>query len=217
MSDAEGGKEKSHLGGRGRVLLLAKTRSRSYDTLLIVGVGIFFLLGGAFFAIIAVTEGIGPFLLLGGAVGVIGALIIGLGVLISVLRVAVTSEELRVRWCGMWGPRIPIADILECGVEKYDTRKYADGGAIGLIDGRWHFVNPTAENRVVCVRWRDGKKEKQMVFSSEQPDAVLAAIRKAMAMRAGGGGFRMRVDPREPTGELDIENEERDAKRRMAE
>lgn len=209
---AEDDYQKRYMAGEGHGLMLDRTRFKALAVRLGALGGVMMALATAIAVAAAVSD---PSLfVVAGLIAVSGALMASSGLLFSVLRVSVTRDELHIQY-GLTGPRIPIEDIVDVGVEAYDMWKYGGYGVKARsIDGRLEraYSLPTAENRVVRVVWREGEKKKSAVFSSEQPDAVAAAIQRAMAMKAGGGAFRVRVE--EPVEEEEVAADAGEEKKR---
>jgi hypothetical protein len=197
--------EREHMRRKGQLLLADRTRFRGLMPTLGTLSG-FMLAASIGTAVGAIVTGLWPFWLAAGTVAFGGGLLGSAGVLFSVLRVAVTTEELHIQY-GLVGPRIPIDNIQECEVVDYDAMRYGGYGVkVRSIDGRMEraYTVPTQDNRVVRVVWRQDGATKHAVFSSEQPDAVRSAIHDAIARRAPGGAFRMRVELPEQ-GESEVE------------
>lgn len=107
----------------------------------------------------------------------------------TVVRTVVTSREVMVR-LGLWGPRVAIENVVSVRAIKYPVVKYGGWGLKRGIDGSWAYTMLGGTDRVVEMVYRDGKKERKVVFSAEHPEAVVAAILKAK----GSAGLRIAVE-----------------------
>lgn len=107
----------------------------------------------------------------------------------TVVRTVVTSREVMVR-LGLWGPRVAIEDVVSVRAIKYPVVKYGGWGLKRGIDGSWAYTMLGGTDRVVEMVYRDGARERKVVFSAERPEAVAAAILKAK----GAAGVRISVD-----------------------
>jgi hypothetical protein len=72
------------------------------------------------------------------------------GVLFMFLRVTVTAETVHVQ-LGVFGPKIPLADIVEVAVEKYPVLKYGGWGIRFALDGRVAYSVPGHGGRGVRI------------------------------------------------------------------
>ncbi|HHH29562.1 MAG TPA: hypothetical protein ENK57_14615 [Polyangiaceae bacterium] len=117
------------------------------------------------------------------AATVVAALFLALAaVTLTVVRTVVTSDEVMVR-LGLWGPRVPIADVVSVRAIDYPMIKYGGWGIKRGIDGSWAYTIPGGTGRVVELEYRDGSKTKKVVFSAERPEAVAEAILRATSGR----------------------------------
>lgn len=113
-----------------------------------------------------------------------GALIGACALLLTVLRVVVSTKEVHVQY-GPFGPRIPIAAIERAEAIDYDWKQYGGWGVrVGLDGSRAYSVMSGQGRRAVRIRWKDGDAEQVTVVTSTDPEAIVAAIAEARA-RAG--------------------------------
>lgn len=105
------------------------------------------------------------------------------------------------------GPKIPIEDQWKYGGYRAKVL-WVDGHA----ERAYTIQRPRTASFASAAR--DGKKEKTMVFSFEQSDAVIAAIRKTQAMKSCGGPFRARVEPIEEE-EVEVERDQRRSRAKL--
>jgi hypothetical protein len=131
-------------------------------------------------------------------------------VLFMFLRVTVTAETVHVQ-LGVFGPKIPVANIVEVAVERYPVLKYGGWGIRFALDGSVAYSVPGHGGRGVRIRYKKKNGRESTVWvTSPDPDALVAAIEQA---RAGSGvrvAENVRVGAEEvplPT-DVDAENEE---------
>lgn len=138
---------------------------------------------GASIAIFAGADPSAPLAV--GLIPLLPAVILGAcAALFTVLRVVVSTKEVHVQY-GLFGPRIPIADIRLAEVIDYDWTEYGGWGVRMSGDGTWAYsVMGSAGKRAIRIRWTKGGKEKTTVVTSADPESILAAIQTARA-RAG--------------------------------
>ncbi|MCS6898517.1 MAG: hypothetical protein RMJ98_01585 [Myxococcales bacterium] len=103
-----------------------------------------------------------------------------LWILFRVLRVHVTEQNVHIQY-GILGPQIPVAAITSCRVVDYEFSNYGGWGIRYGLDGSWAYSLAGDSGRVVQICWKEGGKEKKVVVSSQDPDALAAAILLAMA------------------------------------
>jgi hypothetical protein len=119
------------------------------------------------------------------------AVFLGCGLLLSVIRVTVTSEDVAVQF-GLWGPRVALEAIESCRVVAYDWKRFGGWGIKRAWDGTWAYtLSPSAP--VVELRWRDGDTTRAAVFNASDPEAVVAAIQRGREAR-GGARFAVEGD-----------------------
>lgn len=103
------------------------------------------------------------------------------------LRVTVTAEHVHVQ-LGLFGPKIPIAKLIEAKAEDYQLLKYGGWGIRLGIDGSWAYSMPGAGGRGVRLTYETENGRRKAVFvSTTDPESILAGIAKARA----GTGVRM--------------------------
>ena len=92
---------------------------------------------------------------------------------------------------GLFGPKIPIDAIESCEAMDYDVMKYGGWGLRLGRDGSWAYSLLGEGGRVVQIVWREGGKEKKVVVSSRDPEALVKSIQSA---RGVTGAHRIVVD-----------------------
>lgn len=97
---------------------------------------------------------------------------------LTVVRTVVTSDEVIVRM-GLWGPRVSIDDVVRVRAIAYPAVTYGGWGIKRGIDGSWAYTMLGGTDRVVELVYREGDKERRVVFSAERPEAVVTAIQQA--------------------------------------
>lgn len=102
--------------------------------------------------------------------------------LLSAIRVAVTDTHVHVQY-GLFGPQIPLDDIVAVVAEDYKWARYGGWGIRRGLDGAWAFSVPGRGGKAVRISYRAGSKIKQVVVSSEQAGALAAAIHEAASQR----------------------------------
>jgi hypothetical protein len=107
------------------------------------------------------------------------------------LRVTVSADALHVQ-LGLFGPKIPIADVLEATVAQYDVLKYGGWGIRLGLDGSVAYSVPGYGGRGLRVRFTKGGRERTVFVTSPNPDELVAAIEKAEKAR----GVRIANDAR---------------------
>jgi hypothetical protein len=107
-----------------------------------------------------------------------------LWLMFRVLRVHVTEQTVHIQY-GIFGPQIPVAAISSCRVIDYPLSIYGGWGIRYGLDGSWAYSLAGDSSRVVEIRWKteDGK-EKKVVVSSLDPDALAASILAAQTQAA---------------------------------
>jgi hypothetical protein len=181
--------EAEYMTGEGQVLHRSKVVARKL-ALLLLSLGVLLgVLAAASFTFAPVVASVAML------AGAFFMTFCGLG--LSVLRTKVTSEELHVQY-GLWGPRVPIAAITACNVIPYDWKRFGGWGLKRSFDGAWSYT-PTLVDRVVSVGWSDDKgKTRNAVFAAEDPDAVVAAVRRARALTTGAAAAKARISAQGP-------------------
>jgi hypothetical protein len=136
-------------------------------------------------------------------------------VLFMYLRITVTAEHVHVQ-LGLFGPKIPIADIVDAAVESYPFVKYGGWGLRFALDGSRAYSVPGHGGRGLRIRYKKRSGRESTVWvTSPNPEEILAAIDKARA------ASRVRVDvPAEkaeaPAEEVESAEESRDAAERKS-
>jgi hypothetical protein len=137
--------------------------------------------------------------------------------LFSVLRVSVSEDELFIQY-GLFGPRIPIADVVSCEAVEYDWKKYGGWGIRFGVDGSVAYNMMGDRGRAVRIVYRKGTRTKTVLVASPDPERLALAVQQARVLSASrayaDGDPKLRVaergvDDARPGAE--IEAEERDA------
>ena len=129
------------------------------------------------------------------------------------LRITVTSEHVHVQ-LGLFGPKIPIAKLVDAKAEDYQPLKYGGWGIRLGRDGSWAYSMPGAGGRGVRLTYEtDGGGRREVFVSTADPESILAGIAKA---RAGTGvrvAEEIRVEePIDPVAEAEAEAAEEEKK-----
>lgn len=98
--------------------------------------------------------------------------------LFSVLRVTVSGRQLQVQY-GLFGPTVPIEDILEVSVGDYDWKKFGGWGIRRAFDGTWAYNMIGDGGRAVTIHYRDGDRVKKVLIASRQAELLYDALRRA--------------------------------------
>jgi hypothetical protein len=107
-------------------------------------------------------------------------------ILLSFLRVAVTTEHVHVQY-GPFGPKIPIERIERAEAANYEFMKYGGWGIRRSLDGSWAYSVPGVGGRGVKVAWRDANGKLREVFvTATNPESLVAAIERARGGRPAG-------------------------------
>ncbi len=137
-------------------------------------------------------------ILAGGLAGVVGTVLggeplLGLGLIAPVtafmwtnfvtLRVTVTSKALHVQY-GLFGPTIPVEDIVSVKAGKYNWLKYGGKGIRFGLDGSTAYNMFGDKSEGVEITYRKGRRTKTVLVSSGDPQGLANAIMEAQA-RAG--------------------------------
>lgn len=98
-----------------------------------------------------------------------------------VVRVIVTPEEVRIQH-GLFGPSIALADIVSVHAERHGFKRFLLGIGWGLggksLDGS-HLYSTLGVARGLVIRYRTAKGIAEAFVSSDDPEALLAAIEGA--------------------------------------
>jgi hypothetical protein len=113
-------------------------------------------------------------------------------ILFMYVRVTVTADTVHLQ-LGVFGPKIPIADIVEVCAEKYPVAKYGGWGLRFALDGSVAYSVP-GYGRGVRIRFtkKNGRESTAWVTSPE-PDVLVAAIEQARAAKGMRVGSSVRV------------------------
>ena len=126
------------------------------------------------------------------------------------LRVTVTREHVHVQ-LGPFGPKIPIAKLVDAKAENYQPLKYGGWGIRLGRDGSWAYSMPGAGGRGVRLTYEtEGGGRSDVFVSTTDPESILAGIAKARA----GTGVRVAEETRveetvAPVAEAEAEEEEK--------
>lgn len=100
--------------------------------------------------------------------------------LFSVLRITVSEREVFVQY-GLFGPRIPVADITRCEAVAYDWDQYGGWGIRYGRDGSRAYNMLGDRGRAVRIAYKKGKNEQVVLLSSRDPGRLAASIEEARA------------------------------------
>jgi hypothetical protein len=113
-------------------------------------------------------------------------------ILFLFLRVTVTSDTVHVQ-LGVFGPKIPVADILEVRAEKYSLLKYGGWGIRFALDGSVAYSVPGHGGRGIRIRYRKKSgRESTAWVTTPDPESLIAAIEQAR----GAKGVRVAEEVR---------------------
>ena len=134
-------------------------------------------------------------------------------VLFMFLRVTVTAETVHVQ-LGVFGPKIPVANIVDVAAEKYPVLKYGGWGIRFALDGSVAYSVPGHGGRGVRIRYKKKNgRESTAWVTSPDPDGLVAAIEQARAAKGVRVAENVRVSaealPAEEVAEVDDEEEKR--------
>ena len=176
--------EREAMNAPGEVLLRDKLPSRKMAALLALSA----LAVAGLMVGVSVAQGVAAPL-----IGLIGpVMMLAAALTTTVVRTVVTSEEVVVR-LGLWGPRVAVGEILEARVIAYPFFKYGGWGIRRALDGSRAYTMVGGTDQVVELRYRDGGRERTVVFSAGNPSAVVAAIERARTQSGGELATRARV------------------------
>lgn len=100
----------------------------------------------------------------------------GLALTLAVLRTVVTQSAVHVRY-GLWGPSIPLADIVACNVVRYRVRDFAGVGyREGPNDARAYVLT---SGLVLSLVYREAGKRRCVLVGAQDPNATLEHIERA--------------------------------------
>jgi hypothetical protein len=103
--------------------------------------------------------------------------------LFSVLRVSVSEDELFIQY-GLFGPRIPIADVVSCEAVEYDWKKYGGWGIRFGVDGSVAYNMMGDRGRAVRIVYRKGARTKTVLVASPDPERLALAVQQARVLSA---------------------------------
>lgn len=109
-----------------------------------------------------------------------------LWLLFAVLRVSVTAKEVHVQY-GLFGPKIPVADVERCEAVDYSFQQYGGWGIRYGRDGSTVYNMLGDQGRAVKLVYSKGGASKTVLLSSRDPE------RLAMAVNQARGGSARRV------------------------
>jgi hypothetical protein len=119
-------------------------------------------------------------------------------VLFMFLRVTVTAETVHVQ-LGLFGPRIPVTDIVEVTAEKYPVLKYGGWGIRYALDGSVAYSLPGHGGRGVRIRYKKKNgRESTAWVTSPDPDGIVAAIQEARSAKGVRVAESVRVSGEAP-------------------
>jgi len=126
-----------------------------------------------------------------------------MALLFAVLRITVTQKEVQIQY-GLFGPKIPVAQIQSAEAVKYDWKDYGGFGIRRGRDGSWAYNMMGDAGRAVRIAWTDGSGNKVVTLvASPDPDALARAIQQAR----GVAKPRLRVAPPPNMAEFEAEAE----------
>ena len=103
-------------------------------------------------------------------------------ILFLYLRVSVTEHDVHIQ-LGLFGPKIPISEITEVSVAKYEALKYGGWGIRLAADGSVAYSVPGHGGRGLRIRFHRGGRERAVFVTSPNPDELLAAIERVRGVR----------------------------------
>jgi hypothetical protein len=127
------------------------------------------------------------------SVGIVGLPVLLLTwLLFMYVRVTVTADAVHVQ-LGVFGPEIPVADIVEVSAETYPLMKYGGWGLRFALDGSVAYSVP-GYGRGVRIRFtkKNGRESTAWVTSPE-PERIVAAIEQARATKGLRGERSVRL------------------------
>lgn len=112
-------------------------------------------------------------------------LLIAVGLLLSVLRVIVTTSHVHVQ-LGLWGPKIAIGDITNITAMKYPVMRYGGWGIRLGSDGSWAYSTPGGTGRGVRIEYRVNGRDKAVFASTDEADEIVRAVNELKGSGASG-------------------------------
>jgi len=108
-------------------------------------------------------------------------------VLFMVLRVTVTPDLVNIQ-LGVFGPKIPLSQILSVEIESYALLKYGGWGIRLGIDGSMAYSVPGHGGRGLRIRYRrTSGRESSVWVTTPDPEALKAAIERGRAWAGARG------------------------------
>ncbi|MBI4705901.1 MAG: hypothetical protein HY744_32820 [Deltaproteobacteria bacterium] len=116
----------------------------------------------------------------------------------SHVRVTVGAEHVHVQF-GLFGPKVPMRDIVSAEVERYDWVKYGGWGIKrSLADGSWAYSVPGGDGSGLRLVYRDRRgKTRRLFVSADNATQLVAAIDRARAAASGATQARIADDDEE--------------------
>jgi hypothetical protein len=112
------------------------------------------------------------------------AVMLPIWLLFAVLRATVTSTHVHIQY-GVFGPKIPLENVIRCESATYDWKKYGGWGIRRGTDGSWAYNMMGDQGRAVRIVWRDDRgKETTTLVSARDPDAFVRAVTEMKAKRS---------------------------------
>lgn len=141
-----------------------------------------------------------------GAMTLLGVLIATIGLAMGILRTVVTDREVNVKY-GLWGPRIPMENVVSCRAVVYRWPDFGGWGVRRGKNGVWAYV--PAGDRAIEIVYREGGEEKRVLVGVADPETTATIITRAAA-RAASTNERARIEaaaPELPKADDDLEAE----------
>jgi hypothetical protein len=113
-------------------------------------------------------------------------------ILFMYVRVTVTADTVHLQ-LGVFGPKIPVADIVEVSAEEYPLMKYGGWGLRFALDGSVAYSVP-GYGRGVRIRFtkKNGRESTAWVTCPE-PERIVLAIEQARAAKGLRGEKSVRL------------------------
>lgn len=105
--------------------------------------------------------------------------------LFSVLRITVSKGEVYVQY-GLFGPRIPVADIEKCEAVDYDWKQYGGWGIRYGRDGSVAYNMLGDAGHAVRITYKKKGKQSVVLVASRDPVRLAAAVNEAREAALGG-------------------------------
>jgi len=113
-----------------------------------------------------------------GGLSLVALFFAGLSLTLAVLRTVVTQYAVHVR-CGLWGPSIPLAEIVSCNVVRYRVRDFSGVGyREGPNDARAYVLT---SGPALSLVYREAGKQRCVFVGAQDPEATLEHIERARA------------------------------------